>query len=105
MKDGEIKKYIKQTAKEVSIDIKRQMGAYKEEMHGYVKAVAEQHLDLKKTLDEHTEKIDNLTMDMREVKMDMKDIRYNVNLGLDRKVDKKHFVELDGRVRKLEAKA
>ena len=52
------------------------------------------------TLDSHTEMIGNLTMDMTEVKSDIKDIKSS----LDSKVDKKHFVDLDRRVRILEKK-
>ncbi len=88
MKDADIKKYIKQVAKEVGTDIKRQMGAYKEEMHGYVKTVAEQYLDIKKTLDSHTEQIGALLMDSTEIKSGLNKIQLDVSLDLDRKVDK-----------------
>ena len=57
-----------------------------------------------KILNSHSEQIANLTMDMMEVKRDIKDIKFEVQLVLDKKVDKKHFVDLEGRVRVLEKK-
>lgn len=85
MKDSDIKKYIKQMAKEVGTDIKRQMGAYKEEMHDYVKIVAEQHLDLDK-------KIDDVAYDVKEIKSKMISVEYTMNVSFERKADKKLFV-------------
>ena len=48
--------------------------------------------------------IDNLTLEVRDTKLKVHDISYNVNLTLDRKIDKKLFLDLDNRVRNLEKK-
>ncbi|HEY4479907.1 MAG TPA: hypothetical protein VJB58_00335 [Candidatus Paceibacterota bacterium] len=104
MKDADIKKYIKQVAKEVGTDIKRQMGAYKEEMHGYVKAVAEQHLGLNEKIDKMQGEINNLAYDVKDIKSKMANVEYTMNVSFERKADKKLFVDLDNRVQKLEHK-
>lgn len=104
MKDADIKKYIKQVAKDVGKDIKRQMGAYKEEMHHYVKAVAEQHQDLDRKINEIQGGLENLAYDVKDVKSKMINVEYTMNVSFDRKADKKLFVDLDNRVRGLEKK-
>ena len=50
------------------------------------------------------EKIDNLSMDMTEVKRDIREVKLHVMIQGDTKLDKKHFVDLDQRVRRLEKK-
>ncbi len=95
--DAEVKKFIKMAAKEIGADIKRQMGAYKEEMHGYVKGVAEQHLDLDR-------KIDNVAYDVKEIKSKVSNIEFNMKIQFEGKADKRLFVDLDNRVSKLERK-
>ena len=55
-------------------------------------------------LNSHEEQTANLTVDMMEVKSDIKQIKFDIKMNLDNKIDKKHFVELDTRVRRLEKK-
>ena len=90
-------------------DLKRHVGAIMEEVRDGFKAQNEQtmgvieRLDrMEKTLDSHSNQIANLTMDTMEVKSDVRQIKLDIKLNLDRKVDKKHFVDLEGRVRELE---
>jgi phage shock protein A len=102
----------KESKKEFSKeDLARHLGAMAESYKDDVKATREgvagitQILErMEKTLDSHTEEIANLRMDMTEVKSNVKDIKLNIRFGLDDKVDKKHFVDLDSRVRVLEKK-
>ncbi len=55
-------------------------------------------------LDSHTEQIGNILVDLSTIKISMNQISYDVGMKLDNKADKKHFVDLDGRVRRLEKK-
>ena len=55
-----------------------------------------------KRLDGHKEAIGNVIMDMLEVKSDVKELKFKIGLILPDKVDKKHFVDLEQRVRVLE---
>ena len=57
-----------------------------------------------KTLDSHTEQIANILVDLNTVKLNMQDTKHEVKIDIDKKVDKKHFVDLEGRVRILEKK-
>ena len=50
------------------------------------------------------EKLDNLSMDMTEIKFGMRDVPFQIKFLRDSKLDKKHFVDLDQRVRRLEKK-
>lgn len=95
-------------------EVKRYIGAVSEEFRGHVKVVAEQYLDIKNTLNSHTEaigeikgtlnshtemiakvmeNIEILKGDMGEVKNDLK-----------QKVGRSEFVTLERRVRLLESK-
>lgn len=76
-----------------------------------IKVVTEQYGDIKNTLKFHTEtlkshseQIANLLMDTTELKYDVKQIKLDIKIDLQNKVDKKHFVDLDQRIRKLEKK-
>lgn len=59
---------------------------------------------MEKTLDSHTEQIGAILMDSTEIKSKLNKIQLDVSLDLDKKVDKKHFVDLELRMRKLEHK-
>ena len=48
------------------------------------------------------EKLDNISMDMTEIRSDIKDTPFQIKFLRDFKLDKKHFVDLEGRVRVLE---
>jgi|GEM_PF-2247070 len=55
-----------------------------------------------KKFDSHTEQIGALLMDSTEIKSRLNKLQLDVSFDLDRKVDKKHFVDLELRMRKLE---
>ena len=48
------------------------------------------------------EKLDNISMDMTEIRSDIKDTPFQIKFLRDFKLDKKHFVGLESRVRVLE---
>lgn len=111
MKDADIKKYVKQVRKEANEDMKKYLGVLREDLGGQVKTVAEGFLDIKKTLNEHTktldshtEQIGNILTDTMEIKSDLKQVKLDVKFDLDRKVNKKLFVDLERRMRVLEKK-
>lgn len=64
--------------------------------------VKEQFVSVFEKQDSHTEQIGNVLVDLSEVKINLKSVSYDVAIKLDNKLDKKHFADLDGRVRKLE---
>lgn len=81
-------------------DMKRYMGALKEEFESRVSGIGEQFVDIKKdikeikqTLDSHTEMIGKVMVDVTEIKSDLK-----------QKVDYADFAKLEKRVRLLEVK-
>ena len=92
-------------------DLERYVGSVLEEVKDGFK-VQKEHSDginqklkeIEKTLDSHSNQIANLTMDMMEVKRDIKEIKFDIRTNQDRNVDKKHFVDLELRMRKLETK-
>lgn len=90
--------------KKLSDDFGKRIGVLTEEFQHRVSAIGEQYGDIKKTLDSHSGQVANLTMDMMEVKSDVRQIKLDIKLNLNDKVDKKHFVDLEGRVRVLEKK-
>lgn len=109
MAKEDIEKIIKGVKSEIKKEFKTQTGVLIEEFQHRVSAIGEQYSDIKKTLDEHTKTLDshsnqiaNLLMDSTEIKSDTRNIKLSVKLELDNKVDKKHFVDLEGRVRVLE---
>ncbi len=90
-------------------ELKRYIGAIMEEVRDGFKLQKEQSdginqklEEINTTLDSHSNQIANLTMDMLEVKSDTKQIKLDIKLNLNNKIDKKHFVDLEGRVRILE---
>lgn len=111
MAKEDIEKIIKGIKNEIKKEFKIQTGVLVEEFQHRVSAIGEQYADIKKTLDEHTktleshnERLANALIDLNGVKIDMGNVSYEVTMHLDRKVDKKHFVDLEGRVRVLEKK-
>ena len=112
MTKGETKyfeKLVKQVRNEANKDMKQHIGALIENMDGKLKGVEEGMMGINKKLDEHTkildshtEQIANLLMDTTILKSDVRQIKLDIKLDLNDKVDKKHFVDLEGRMRKLE---
>ena len=119
------KKEIKGYMKKLSDDFGRQIGVYIEDVNGKFKATNEgykginQKLDrMGKTLNSHTEQIGKLMVKMTsiesevkelradnlEMRSDVRQIKLDVKLDLDRKIDKTQFIDLEGRVRVLEKK-
>ncbi|MEK7117253.1 MAG: hypothetical protein AAB861_00575 [Patescibacteria group bacterium] len=102
-------KTIKGYIDKVSKDFRNQIEGYIEHVDDKFKATSEgtmgihEKLDrIEKTLDSHSERIANVLMDLADVKSDVRQVKMDVNFDLNRKVDKKHFVDLEGRVRVLE---
>lgn len=87
---------------EIKKEFGNQTGVLIEEFQHRVSAIGEQYPDIKKTLESHSNQIANLLMDSTEIKSDVRDIKLRIRLGLEDKVDRKHFVDLEGRVRILE---
>jgi len=99
-----IKKVQSDSDKRLEKILKQHTGVLIEEFQHRVSAIGEQYSDIQKTLDSHSNQIANLSMDIMEIKSGVRDIKLDIKLDLDRKVDKKHFVDLEGRVRVLEKK-
>ena len=104
MNNGDIQKIIKQTAKEVSTDVKRQMGAYKEEMKKYVDVALNQTKGLGEKLDRVEKSIDRFGTEMRGLKLSVEKLKHNIDIKLYDKVDMKDFMVLEERVTKIEKK-
>jgi len=107
----EIEKIIKRVKDDANKDIKRHIKALFEEFDHRMKVVGELHADtpkqlkeIKRTLDSHTDQIGSILVDLSEIKINVRNVSYDVGVRLDNKLDKKHFVDLDQRVRKLEKK-
>jgi DNA-binding transcriptional MerR regulator len=94
-KENEIKKAIKEERIEFNKDVKRHMGVFLEEFQERVKAIREQYSDIQ-------EKLANLSADVQQIKHDQSNIRFWMVTTEDKVVDKKLFVDLESRVRKLE---
>jgi len=99
-----IKKVQSDSDKRLKKALKQHTGVLIEEFQHRVSVIGEQYSDIQKTLDSHSNQIANLSMDIMEIKSGVRDIKLDIKLDLDRKVDKKHFVDLEGRVRVLEKK-
>lgn len=76
----------------------RRLGVVIEDVESKVDLVAEQHGEIIKKLDAHTEMIGNLAVDMQVVKSDIELIKS----GLRKKVDVEEFEVLEKRVAALE---
>ncbi len=89
--------------KEFSKDeLKRHVGAILEEVKDGFKAQRDYFKGVNQKLEKMQEEIDDIRVDLRDTKLKVTDISYSFNLTLDRKVDKKLFLDLDSRVGKLE---
>ncbi len=99
-----IKKVQSDSDKRLKKALKQHTGVLIEEFQHRVSVIGEQYSDIQKTLDSHSNQIANVSMDIMEIKSSVRDIRLDIKLDLDKKVDKKHFVDLEGRVRVLEKK-
>jgi ABC-type transporter Mla subunit MlaD len=110
-KEIDIEKVIKRVQNEADKKNERRFDGMMEVMNDNFKKVEDlfkgvfEKLDAhSKILDSHTEQIGNVLVDLNAVKIDIGQVRYDIALTLDRKLDKKHFVDLDRRVRILEKK-
>ena len=97
-------KEIEKIIKKVQGDADRRFGVMMDEINSSFKIVADQFKGVFEKLDDHGEKLDNLTADMAEVKSDLRGVNLTIKHLNDSKLDKKHFADLDGRLRKLEKK-
>ncbi len=105
----EIEKYIKKVRDDANKDMKHHIDTLWEEFNHRMIGVGEWHQaldknikDIKRTQGSHTEQIAAILMDTYELKSDMKEVKLVIKNLLDRKVDKKYFVDLEHRVRVLE---
>lgn len=85
-------------------ELKRHVGAILEEVKDGFKIQSEYFMGVNQKLDKMQEDIDSVRIELRDTKLKVTDISYNFNLTLDKKVDKKLFLDLDTRVKKLEKK-
>ncbi len=93
----------KENKKEFSKEeMKRHVGAILEEVKDGFKVQGEYSKGINQKLDKIQEDIDEIRIELRDTKLKVNDISYSVNLTLDKKVDKKLFLDLDNRVRVLE---
>ena len=76
----------------------RRLGVFIEDTNDNVKLLAEQHGDMKKTLDSHTEMIGDMRTDLTIIKEDIEFIKNSVK----RKLDIEEFAALERRVALLE---
>ena len=83
-------------------ELKRHVGAIMEEVRDGFKAQGEQMMGVNHKLEKIQNDIDDIRLELRDTKLKVNDVSYNVNLTLDKKVDKKLFLDLDSRVGKLE---
>ena len=83
----------------------RRLGVLIEHVDDRVSLIAEQHGDIKKILDNHTEILDSHTEMIGSIKMDIEVIKEDITFikgGLKRKVDAEEFLVLERRVALLE---
>ena len=85
-------------------ELKRHVGAVLEEVKDGFKAQREYFTGVNQRLDKIQEDVDNIRIDLRDTKLKVQNISYEINITLDKKVDKKLFLDLDNRVCKLEKK-
>lgn len=98
------KKEIKSHMNKLSKDFGSQIKVYIEHVNDRFKAAGEGMEAVNEKLDKMQGDIDDIRIEIRDTKLKVHDISYNVNLTLDKKVDKKMFLDLDNRVRNLEKK-
>ena len=100
----EVEKIIRKVQNEADTKSGWRFKGMMEVINDNFKKVAEQFKGAHEKLDSHTEEISNLTMDMMEVKSDVKTIKFEMVAVMDTKADRKHIVDLDHRTRTLEKK-
>ena len=111
VKELDIKKILKEVLTEADKKSQKRFDGMMEEindkfkiMEEGFKGVNERFDEIDKTLNSHTEQIANILVDLSSVRLNMQSVSYEVSMHMDKKIDKKHFVDLEGRVRKLEKK-
>jgi len=102
MTEKDIKQYIKKVRGDANKDMERYLGSLNEHTDDRFKAIKEGQDGVNERLEKMQGDIDNITLELRDTKLKVHDISYNMNLTLDKKVDKKLFLDLDSRVRILE---
>ncbi len=92
----------KESKKEFSKEeLKRHVGAVLEEVKDGFKAQREYFIGVNQRLDKIQGDVDDIRIELRDTKLKVNDVSYSVNLTLDKKVDKKLFLDLDSRVKVL----
>ena len=118
VKEFDIKKVVKEVQTEADKKNQKRFDGMMEVIKEDFKIVKEQFKGvyerfdkIDRTLESHTEEIGKLEveveiirMDVKEIKGDLKDTKFFVMDMRENKADKKHFLELDTRVHKLEKK-
>ena len=87
-------------AKEQREEYQHYLGAMKEDFDSKVQLIAKQYIDIKETLDSHTEMIGRIEEDVEIIKLDIEFIKNDLN----KKVDRDEFAVLERRVALLESK-
>jgi hypothetical protein len=102
---GYIKKlfdYFDKQVKKIDKNSDNRVQGYIENVNDRFKATNEGYSSINEKLDKMQGDIDNITLELRDTKLKVQDISYNTNITLDKKIDKKLFLDLDNRVRVLE---
>ncbi len=103
-KELDIKKIITQVQTEADKKNQKRFDGMMEVLNDKFKVIQEQFMGVHEKLDSHTEMIGNVAMDLTEVKSDLLLVKLEVQNLIQDKVENKHFVALEGRVRILEKK-
>lgn len=90
--------------KHTDVEMKRYIGAILEDVNDKFKATAEGTTEINEKLNKIQSDIDDLKIELRETKLEVQDISHGININLDKKVDRKLFLDLDSRVKILEKK-
>ena len=98
----EIEKIIKKVQGDDDKKNERRFDGMMEVLEEKFEIIQEQFSGVHKKLDSHSDQIANILVDLSDVKLNMRKVSYDVAMDLDRKINKKHFVDLEGRVRVLE---
>lgn len=100
----EIEKIIKKVQLDSDKRMKNYLGVLNEQTEDRFKATKEGFESINERLDKMQGNIDDIRIELRETKLKVQDVSYGVNITLDKKVDKKLFLDLDSRVKVLEKK-
>ncbi len=104
-KDSITKADLKSVLKEQTADFKRYVGAVSEDFQHKTVAIAEQYLDIKRTLDSHTKTLDSHTEMIGKLMIDMTVVKEDIRIiknDLKQKVGLEDFMALERRVAMLE---